>query len=157
MNFHQIKYDDMLNGDGLRCVLFVSGCEHFCHNCHNPQTWNVNSGIEFTELEFNLIINYCQNDFVSGLTLSGGDPAHPCNLNAVTNLCKRFKQKLPTKTIWLYTGYFMVDLAEHEILNYVDVVVDGEYIENLADVNYEWAGSTNQKIYRKINGEWKLS
>ena len=155
MNFHQIKYDDMLNGDGIRCVLFVSGCEHKCHNCHNPQTWDINSGIKFTEEDFDSIVQYCKSDYVSGLTLSGGDPVHPCNINKITKLCRDFKGLLPNKTIWLYTGYFMADLSQHEILNYLDVVVDGEYIEKLSDVNYEWAGSTNQRIHRKINGEWK--
>ena len=157
MNFHQIRYDDMLNGDGIRCVLFVSGCEHKCNNCHNLQTWDIESGIEFTESEFNDIVEYCNNDFVSGLTLSGGDPIHRNNLEAITKIAKDFKKALPNKTIWLYTGYFMVDLIQLEILDYVDVIVDGEYIEELADVNYKWAGSRNQKVYRKINGEWKLS
>lgn len=162
MNYHTIKYDDMLNGDGLRAVLFVSGCEHHCKNCQNPQTWDPNSGKQFTEKQLNDILEYLKNDYAAGLTITGGDPLHPLNVREVYNICKAVKKAFPHKTIWLYTGYTydeiikktfnsitdITNIASVLVDRYVDVLVDGKYIESLADTQYHWAGSTNQKVIR---------
>ena len=146
MNYHNITHDDMLNGDGLRVVLWVSGCEHHCKNCQNPETHDPNSGIPF-DVEAGLEIAWsAMEEHCSGLTLSGGDPLHPCNITDVTILCRDFKDAFPNKTIWLYTGYKYEDVKHLEVMKYIDVLVDGRYIEELADVKYKWAGSTNQRV-----------
>ena len=150
MNYHKIDYDNMLNGEGLRAVLFVSGCTHHCHNCQNPQTWDKKSGKEFTKSVKNELIEYLKNDYVSGITFSGGDPLYIHNIREVSSLCEYIKTKLKDKNIWLYTGYTIEKILNDKLLKatikYVDVLVDGRYEEALADRNYKWAGSTNQRI-----------
>lgn len=161
MNYHDIKIDDMLNGDGLRVVLFVSGCNHHCKNCQNPQTWDANSGIPFTEESMNELLEKLDKPYISGLTLSGGDPLNENNLDEVLKICKTVKEKFPNKTIWLYTGFtwgeiicpkitndleFSIFDSRFDIIRLCDVLVDDKYIDKLSDVNYHWAGSTNQHI-----------
>lgn len=150
MNYHRIFYDNMLNGDGLRAVLFVSGCAHHCKNCQNPQTWDKKSGKEFTKSVKQELLNYLKNDYVSGITLSGGDPLYNHNVRVISNLCEEIKSLYADKTIWMYTGYTIEEILADKILKnaikYVDVLIDGRYDENLADKNYKWAGSTNQRI-----------
>lgn len=156
MNIHGVEKDSMLNGEGLRTILWVSGCNHRCPGCHNPQTWDQNSGEEFTEEKKKELIENLKPDWISGLTLSGGDPMFPANREEVTELAKEIKELFPEKTIWMYTGYCLDDIQNEPILQYVDVVVDGEFQEEKADVNYPWAGSTNQKVYRNNGGSWTL-
>lgn len=160
MNYHDIRTDDMLNGEGLRVVLFVSGCNHFCKNCQNSQTWDYNSGIPFTKDNIEEIKNELKKDYISGLTLSGGDPLNENNLKDVYELCSIIKKDFPNKTIWLYTGYNWEELfskittnefdvektLRKSIITLCDVLVDGKYIDELSDVNYPWAGSTNQRV-----------
>lgn len=154
MNYHNILKDDMRNGDGLRVVLFVSGCEHHCKNCQNPITWDVNSGIEFGTAEMNEIWQELNKDYISGITLSGGDPLHPENREAIHFLCKWLKTEFPNKTIWCYTGYLFDQVKELPVMEYIDVLVDGPFVQELADVTYKWAGSTNQHVWRKTNNKW---
>lgn len=155
MNYHNILTDDMRNGEGLRVVLFVSGCNHHCDECQNPQTWDCNSGIEFDGDAFYEIIDKLSHDYISGLTLSGGDPLHENNLEDVLLICATAKRLYPNKSIWIYTGYNFEDILTDNItrndtrqiiLQYCDVLIDGRYDKTLADVNYPWAGSTNQRI-----------
>lgn len=151
MNYHKILYDSMLNGEGLRAVLFVSGCTHHCKNCQNPQTWDKKSGMEFTSTAKEELLDYLKNDYVSGVTLSGGDPLYIHNVRAILSLCEDIRETYgDTKSIWMYTGYTMEEILENKILKnaikYVDVLIDGRFEEELADKNYKWAGSTNQKI-----------
>lgn len=155
MFYHNILHDDMRNGDGLRVVLFVSGCNHKCYNCQNPQTWDCNSGIEFDLAAKEEIFEQLNKDYISGITFSGGDPLHSNNLHEIYSLILEIRNKYPQKTIWLYTGFdfdelqksnFSEDKFRMSIISLCDVLVDGEYIEELADVNYHWAGSTNQRI-----------
>ena len=152
MRFHKLKADDMLNGEGLRMVLFLSGCEHHCKNCHNPETWDCNSGIEFTDShEAAIRLGLSVFDYHDGITLTGGDPLHPKNRNDVLKFVKHFKKCFQNrKTIWLYTGYLWEDIVKDEIMykviKNVDVVVDGKFVEELADINYPYAGSTNQRV-----------
>lgn len=159
MNYHNILYDDMRNGDGLRVVLFVSGCEHYCVGCHNSQTWDVNSGVEFDESAKKELFEELDKPYISGITFSGGDPLHPDNLNTVVHLCNEIRNKYArSKTIWLYTGYKFEDifinnetvcdksLKRQEIIRYVDILVDGEFIKEKLNINYPWAGSTNQRV-----------
>lgn len=159
MKYHDITTDDMKNGDGLRTVLWVSGCAHHCKNCHNPITWDPNVGLEFTEDTYNELIEKLSPDYITGLTISGGDPLFGYNIPMVTDIVERVKRKFEdTKTIWVYTGYTWEYLMEDidinndynnaliPLLKNIDVLVDGEFKEELADVNYPWAGSTNQRV-----------
>ena len=148
MNYHNIKHDDMNNGDGIRVTLFVSGCNHHCKGCQNPQTWSVNGGILFDSGALNEICAELDKDYISGLTLSGGDPLHPANHDTITEICKKVKYLYPHKTIWLYTGYKYEDVCDLDVMNYIDVLVDGEYIEELRDISLEWIGSSNQRVIR---------
>lgn len=158
MKYHNITKDDMLNGSGLRVVLWLSGCDHHCKGCQNPQTWDCNSGIEFDLAAKEEIFEQLNKEYISGITFSGGDPFHRDNLDEVLALCKYIRKNFPNKTIWVYTGYTWdyifdsvntVDVVSNQIreetLKECDVLVDGKFIQELADVNYHWAGSTNQR------------
>ena len=155
MNYHNITKDDMKNGDGLRVVLWLAGCEHHCPGCQNPITWDPDDGLEFDDTAKKEIFDQLDKDYISGITFSGGDPLHPANINGVLELIEEIKQKYPDKTIWLYTGYTWEQLFDSnnkpyskrgEVVQNVDVIVDGMFIQNLLDVNYPWAGSRNQKV-----------
>lgn len=155
MNYHDIQKCDMLNGNGIRVTLFVSGCNHHCKNCQNPETWNPNNGIPFDENALNEIYDELKLDYIDGLTLSGGDPMNESNLNDIYTLVSKIKEDFPDKTIWIYTGYTYDELKNdntengekrRKILEKCDVLVDGKFVEELKDVNYPYAGSTNQKI-----------
>ena len=146
MNYHDITHDDMKNGDGLRVVLWVAGCNHHCHGCQNPITWNPDDGKEFGADEQVEIANELDKSHISGLTLSGGDPLHPANRNGIYYLCEWAKIVHPNKTIWLYTGFKWEEIKDLPVMKYLDVLVDGEFVEALKDVNYPWAGSTNQRV-----------
>lgn len=147
MNYHNITHDDMKNGDGLRTVLWVAGCNHYCEDCQNPQTWDAHDGIPFDNDAEVELFNWIDKDYCSGITFSGGDPLYPANRNVVLRLCKRFRYRYgKTKTIWLYTGYMWNEIKDLDIIKYVDVLVDGPYLKELRDVTAEWCGSTNQKV-----------
>lgn len=152
MNYHNIVHDDMLNGDGIRVVLFVSGCSLHCKNCQNPQTWDKDSGIPFDESAKQEIFDELKKDYIAGITLTGGHPLEHYNLDEVTKLCKEIKTKFPTKTIWLYTGFVYENLLELykqnklPIFDYIDVLVDGPYVESLRDISLKWRGSSNQRV-----------
>lgn len=150
MNYHNVTKCDMLNGEGARVVLWVSGCTHACPNCHNPQTWDKNSGIPFTSEVVDEILQALSEPFCNGLTVSGGDPLATYNYETVLDLCKLVKTQFPTKTIWIYTGYVYdkVKVKYPEILDYIDVLVDGPYIERLKDKKLQYRGSSNQNIIR---------
>lgn len=150
--YHDITHEDEKNGDGIRTVLWVSGCEHHCPGCQNPQTWEYNSGIPFDKNALNEILTSLKPDYITGITFSGGDPLHPNNLEEVLHLCMIIKRIRADKTIWLYTGYTYECLLScknfyfKEILKLVDVLVDGRYDETLRDVELKWRGSSNQRV-----------
>ncbi len=154
LKYHQILHDDMRNGDGLRVVLFVSGCNHYCKNCQNPVTWDPNDGLEFDNDALTEICVQLSKDYIAGITLSGGDPLYPGNREDITKLCKFLKDAFPKKNIWCYTGFLFEQVKDLPVMQYIDVLVDGPFIQKLADVNYHWCGSTNQRVWRKIDGEW---
>lgn len=135
----------MNNGDGLRAVLFVSGCTHHCKGCQNPQTWGLDSGIPFDNDAKQELFDELAKDYISGLTLSGGDPLHPSNRDEITALCKEVKAKF-NKSIWVYTGYTYNQVKDLEVMKYIDVLCDGLYIEKLRDISLKWVGSSNQKV-----------
>ena len=152
----------MLNGDGLRVVLWLSGCSHNCYKCQNPQTHDPNSGILFDENAEEELFRKLSKDYISGLTLTGGDPLHENNLDGVLNLINKIRLSCPNKTIWLYSGYQFDDeecwvkpkndisnlfrFMRQEIIKNVDVMVDGRYIDSQRDVSLCWRGSRNQRV-----------
>lgn len=136
----------MLNGDGLRVVLWVSGCTHCCKECHNPITWDPNGGLDFTEDVKQELFNELKKDYISGITFSGGDPLHGNNVLEITEIAQEIRQRFPTKTIWLYTGSLWETVKEMEIAQYIDVLVDGEFERDLYDANLHWKGSANQRV-----------
>lgn len=154
----------MNNGDGLRVVLWLSGCSHHCYNCQNPQTWNPDNGIPFDEDAKQEIFEELSKNYISGITLSGGDPLYQENVSQVLPLIKEIKEKFPDKTIWLYTGYTYEQIMwpvitrdfnperdkliyeKIKILQLCDVLVDGEYIDEQRDITLKWKGSANQRV-----------
>lgn len=152
MNYHKYHPVDVVNGEGTRCTLFVAGCEHNCRGCYNKSTLNPNSGHLFTqELEDKIIADLQDTRIMRrGLSLSGGDPLHPANIDSVLQLVKRVKNECPTKDIWLWTGYTFNNLTntQKEIVDMVDVLIDGKFEQELYDPSLEWRGSSNQIIHR---------
>ena len=146
MRYHNITKDDMLNGDGLRVVLWVSGCSHCCKECHNPITWDPNGGLEFDEEAKQEIFVELEKSYVNGITFSGGDPLHINNALDVAELAKEIREKYPKKTIWLYTGGLWEDVKNMRVIPYLDVLVDGEFMVEKKDVNLHWVGSSNQRV-----------
>ena len=146
MRYHNITKDDMLNGDGLRVVLWVAGCAHCCKECQNPSTWDVNGGIPFDEEAKNEIFAELDKSYISGITFSGGDPMNMANYAEVKALAAEIKDKYPNKTIWLYTGDSWEDICEDPIMDSLDVLVDGEFHIEERDVKLLWKGSANQRV-----------
>ncbi|MDO5425353.1 MAG: anaerobic ribonucleoside-triphosphate reductase activating protein [Eubacteriales bacterium] len=146
MRYHNITKDDMLNGDGLRVVLWVSGCSHCCKECQNPVTWDPNSGLPFDEAAKQELFTELEKSYVSGITLSGGDPLYAGNRLEIRSLVRELKEKYPEKTIWMYTGYEWEVVRNFEIMRYVDVLVDGEYEKEKRDTQLHWRGSANQRV-----------
>lgn len=156
MNYHNITTDDMLNGSGLRVCLWCSGCNHHCAECQNPQTWDKNSGISFDIEAENELFNLLSHDYISGITFTGGDPLHSNNLSTVYDLCIRIKAEYSMKNIWIYTGYTWEEIftdvntqesmTRKQVVSLCDVIVDGRFEEQKKDVNYPWAGSSNQRV-----------
>lgn len=146
MRYHNITTDDMRNGDGLRTVLWVSGCSHCCKECHNPITWDPNGGLLFDEEAKEELFDKLSRPYISGITFSGGDPLHFANLQEVTELAKEICSRFPEKTIWLYTGSVWESISQLEIMSYVDVLVDGEFQIDKKDTKLHWRGSANQRV-----------
>lgn len=146
MRYHNITKDDMLNGDGLRVVLWVAGCSHCCKGCQNPMTWDPDGGLPFDESAKKEIFDQLDKSYISGITFSGGDPMHSANRMGVADLAKEIKEKYPQKTIWLYTGASWEQIYQDEVMKYVDVVVDGEFILAKKDNTLLWKGSKNQRV-----------
>ena len=154
----------MMNGTGLRVCLWCSGCDHHCKNCQNPITWDPNDGAKFDTKAKNEIFNELSKDYISGVTMTGGDPLHQKNLESVLDLVNEIRLSYPEKTIWLYSGYTWEQIMypvvtndfnperdkflkmRREIVKQCDVLVDGHYEEDKRDVTYHWAGSTNQRV-----------
>lgn len=136
----------MLNGDGLRTVLWVSGCEHHCPECQNPITWDPECGLEFDEKAEKELFAALDKPYISGVTFSGGDPLYPGNRDCIIELIKKIKRLFPGKNIWLYTGYKWEDICTLDGLELIDVLVDGRFEKDLKDVKLHWKGSSNQRV-----------
>ena len=156
MNYGEIKKCDIANGEGVRVSLFVSGCTHHCKNCFNSETWDFNFGKPFTKDVEDEIFAELENDFVDGLSLLGGEPFEPDNQRALLPFVKRVRERFPNKTIWCYSGYrFDDDLQSEsrarcectdELLSLLDVLVDGEFVQDLYDISLSFRGSSNQRV-----------
>lgn len=147
MRYAKIRKMDISNGPGVRVSLFVQGCTFNCKNCFNPETHDFNGGKEFTDEVFEHILDLCDNENVEGLSILGGEPMHPKNIEGVTKLAKKFKERFPEKNLWAWTGYlFDKYLKDKEIVKYLDVLVDGQYVDELHDFTLKWRGSSNQRV-----------
>ncbi|PVZ88998.1 anaerobic ribonucleotide reductase-activating protein [Serratia sp. S1B] len=152
MNYHQYYPIDVVNGPGTRCTLFVAGCKHQCPGCYNKSTWRLDSGIAFTpEMEAQIIADLNDPRIPrQGLSLSGGDPLHPANVPAILQLITRVHAECPGKDIWLWTGYKLEELesAQIEIVNQINVLIDGKFVQALKDPALIWRGSSNQVVHQ---------
>lgn len=146
MNYGKIKYVDIANGTGCRVSLFVSGCSHHCKGCFNQELWDYEAGELFTPAVMMDIMKMGDHDYISGLSVLGGEPLDPKNVNAVTELCRVWKRRFPFKSIWLYTGYDFLKIKNLPVMKYLDVVVDGEFVQDLYDPKLSFRGSSNQNI-----------
>ena len=156
MNYANIKYRDIADGEGVRTTLFVSGCSHHCKNCFQPETWSFSYGEEFTPEVAAEVLATLDDFFVDGLTFLGGEPMEPENQRGLLELARAAKAAHPEKTIWCYTGDVYEDLANpesprhteatDELLGLIDVLVDGPYIEEQHDITLRFRGSANQRV-----------
>ena len=157
MNYAEIKYSDIANGEGVRTSLFVSGCTHHCKNCFNKIAWDFGYGKEFTDAVEMDIIKSCEPDYISGVTLLGGEPFEPENQPRLLEFLKKFKKTYPDKNVWCYSGYTYEELTGKkesrcftektvEMLNLIDVLVDGEYVDDLHNLMLRFRGSSNQRL-----------
>lgn len=155
MNYATIKTYDIANGPGVRVSLFVSGCEHYCKGCFNSDAWNFSYGEEYTQATNGQLFDYLNKTYIKGLTILGGEPMHPRNQEQVYEIVKefRYRYKYVDKDLWIYSGYLYEDLVSgkigdysKEILNNIDVLVDGPFIEELKDIGLNFRGSSNQRL-----------
>ncbi len=156
MYFGEIKKCDIADGPGVRVSLFVSGCTHHCKGCFNPQTWDFTFGKEYDHTTEQEILKALEPDYIDGLTLLGGEPMEPVNQRELLGLVKKVKELYPEKNIWCYTGYVLeTELLSasrarcectDELLSYIDVLVDGEFVEDLKNISLRFRGSSNQRL-----------
>lgn len=151
MNYLQYYPVDVVNGEGVRCTLFVSGCIHQCRGCYNQKSWSPSAGVPFDQAMEDHIIMDLKDTRIprQGISLSGGDPFLPTNIPTLLKLVKRIKTECPDKDIWAWTGYKIDELSgiQLELLEYVDVLIDGKFVQELADPSLLWRGSSNQVIH----------
>ncbi len=147
MRYNKIRKMDISNGPGVRVSIFMQGCTFNCKECFNPETHDFNGGKEFTDETINHVLELCDNSNIRGLSILGGEPMHPLNQEGTAKLAKAFKAKFPDKDIWMWSGFsYDRDLRGKEALKYVDVLVDGQYVDSLRDPSLKWKGSSNQRV-----------
>lgn len=146
MYYSAIKDLDVANGPGIRVSLFVSGCRNHCKGCFQPETWDFENGRFFGTTTMIKLLGLLRNEHISGLSILGGDPMEPENIDVVCSICKTVREVLPEKSIWLWTGYLWEDIKDHEVFNYIDVVVDGPFVEAQKDLCLAYCGSENQRV-----------
>ena len=147
MRYNKIRKMDIANGPGVRVSIFMQGCAFHCENCFNKETWDFDKGEEFTDEVIENIIELCKPSFIKGLSILGGEPWHPKNVDGTTKLVKRFKEVFPDKTIWSWSGYTFEDyLSKQEGIKYVDVIVDGRFVDSLKNPILKFKGSSNQRV-----------
>lgn len=147
MKYNKIRKMDISDGPGVRVSIFMQGCTFHCKGCFNPETHDFNGGKEFKEETIHRVLELCENENVQGLSILGGEPMHPKNIEGTTKLAKEFKEKFPNKNLWVWTGFlFDKDLKNKEVLKYVDVLVDGQYVDELRNPKLKYSGSSNQRV-----------
>ena len=147
MRYNKIRKMDIADGPGVRVSIFMQGCTFNCKNCFNPETHDFNGGKEFTENTINRVLELCENENVEGLSILGGEPMNPKNIEGTTKLAKAVKQKFPNKNLWAWSGFkFDRDLKDKEVVKYLDVLVDGQYMDDLHNPTLKWKGSSNQRV-----------
>ena len=147
MRYNKIRKMDIANGPGVRVSIFMQGCMFNCKNCFNPETHDFNGGKEFTDETIEKVLNLCENENVEGLSILGGEPMHPNNIDGTTKLAQKFKERFPNKNLWAWTGYnFENYIKNKEIAKYLDVLVDGLYVDELHNPILHWRGSSNQRV-----------
>ena len=147
MKYNKIRKMDIANGPGVRVSIFFQGCTFHCKNCFNPETWDFNAGEEFNDEVIEKIIKLCEPDYITGLSMLGGEPMHPKNIEGTTKLAKRFKEVYPNKSLWSWSGFlFDRDLKDKEVMQYLDVLVDGQFVDEKRNPNLKWRGSANQRV-----------
>ena len=152
MRYNKIRKMDISNGPGIRVSIFMQGCTFNCKNCFNPETHDFNGGKEFTDETIDRVIELANSDGIVGLSILGGEPLHPKNIEGTTKLAKKFKEIYPDKTIWVWSGFlFDENLQDFEILKYIDVLVDGVYKDELHDFRLKYRGSSNQRVINVQN------
>ena len=147
MGYNKIRKMDISDGPGVRVSIFMQGCAFNCKNCFNPETHDFNGGKEFTDATIDRILELSDNDNIEGLSILGGEPMHPRNIENTTKLAKAFKAKYPNKSVWAWSGFkFDKDLKDKEVAKYLDVLVDGQYVDALHNPTLKWKGSSNQRV-----------
>ncbi len=147
MRYNKIRKMDIANGPGIRVSIFMQGCTFNCKGCFNSDTHDFSGGKEFNEETIYKVLELCENENIKGLSILGGEPMHPKNIEGTTKLAKAFKEKFPNKNLWVWTGFlFDKDLKGKEVLKYVDVLVDGQYIDELRNLKLKYSGSSNQRV-----------
>ena len=147
MKYAGINYNDMCAAPGVSVTLFTQGCPHHCEGCHNPETWDFNGGKEYTEETKEAVLQLCENKMVKGLSILGGEPLHPNNIEEVTKLAKAFKERFPDKNLWVWSGFlYETYVHDKEIAQYIDVLVDGQFVLELKDLRLPYCGSSNQRV-----------
>lgn len=148
MRYNKIRKMDISDGSGVRISIFMQGCTFKCKNCFNPETHDFKGGTEFTDETIDKVLSLAKPDHIKGLSVLGGEPMHPVNIDGTMRLVKAFKEKYPNKSVWVWSGFLYDDIMERnkEIFNYIDVLVDGQYDDNLHDPTLKWKGSSNQRV-----------
>ena len=146
MRYNLTRKMDISNGPGVRVSIFMQGCSFHCKNCFNQETWDFEGGQEFTDDTINKVLELSNKPEVKGLSILGGEPMHPTNIEGTTKLAKAFKEKYPEKSIWAWTGFQYEDIKDKDVFNYIDVLVDGQYKDELHDPTLKWRGSSNQRV-----------
>ena len=147
MRYNKIRKMDISDGPGVRVSIFLQGCEFKCKNCFNPETHDFAGGKEFTDETLDKVLELCENENIEGLSILGGEPMHPKNIEGTTKIAKAFKEKFPEKTLWAWSGFtYEKYLKDKEVLNYLDVLVDGQYNDDLHNPTLKWRGSSNQRV-----------
>ena len=146
MKYNLIRKMDISNGPGVRVSIFMQGCHFHCKNCFNSETWDFEGGKEFTDDIINKVLDLSNKDHIVGLSILGGEPMHPVNIEGTTKLAKAFKEKYPNKDIWVWSGFRYEDLKGKDVFKYIDVLVDGQYVDELHDPTLKWRGSSNQRV-----------
>ena len=146
MRYNKIRKMDISNGPGVRVAIFLQGCTFHCPGCFNPETHDFNGGQEFTDETLKQLLKLCESDYIKGLSILGGEPLHPQNIAGTIKIARAFKSKFPQKTIWLWSGYLFENVVDKKIFDYIDVMVDGQFKQDLSSLLLKYCGSSNQRV-----------